>query len=192
VERFAEGFKRVMPVPVCLITTVDAGGRVNAAPYSCVTPILRPLDLVAVASAPGRQTLENIRETGHFVINVVGKGIFRQAVLCARNYPKGVNELEEVGLETMPAHRVKPPRVRGALGWIEAVLEEEIKRQRYSLVIGKVVAYGVNEEALREGDLPIVGLVPEFRLLGDRVAGREDFPPEVFDHHPKGAKEGQG
>ena len=35
-------------------------------------PVLRPLDLVCIASAKKRDTLVNIQETGEFVINMAG------------------------------------------------------------------------------------------------------------------------
>ena len=44
-------FKKILPIPVTVITSVDREGRVNAAPYGCVMPILRPLDLITIASA---------------------------------------------------------------------------------------------------------------------------------------------
>ena len=37
-----EMFKKFFPLPLTLITTVDKKGVVNAAPYSCVMPVLRP------------------------------------------------------------------------------------------------------------------------------------------------------
>jgi len=172
VEIKPEMFKKLIPLPVTVITTIDAVGRTNAAPYSCVMPILRPLDVVTIASALPRDTLRNIRETGEFVINVIGRPRFKEAMHTARNYPPGVNELEAAGLESKASFRVKPPRMKDAIGWIEAVLVEEILRERYSLVIGKVVCAEINDvyadgENLRE--LPAIGLHPKFRIVGEDV-----------------------
>lgn len=38
-----------MPLPVALISTINNPGIRNIAPYSCIMPILRPLDLVWLA-----------------------------------------------------------------------------------------------------------------------------------------------
>ncbi|MEJ5301667.1 MAG: flavin reductase family protein [Thermodesulforhabdaceae bacterium] len=171
-------FKRLLPLPLTLITTVDGEGRANAAPYGCVMPILRPLDIIAIASALPRDTLKNIRETQEFVVNVVVPASFRKAMLCSKSYPPGVNELEEVGLESVPARKVKPPRVKDSLGWIEAKLEEEILRDKYSLIIGKVVCAEINEAYYSEGKLkesPIVILFPFFKKVGEKVGSREEF-----------------
>jgi len=167
-----EMFKKLLPLPVTVITTIDAAGRANVAPWGCIMPILRPLDLITIASALPRDTLRNIRETGEFVVNVIGRPRFKESMHTAKNYPPGVNELEAIGLESMASFKVKPPRIKDAVGWIEAVLVEEILRERDSLVIGKVVCAEINDlyadgENLRE--LPAIMLTPKFRMTGDEV-----------------------
>lgn len=42
-ELVPEQFKRFLPLPLTVITTVDASGIPNAAPYSCVMPHFRSL-----------------------------------------------------------------------------------------------------------------------------------------------------
>jgi len=177
-----EMFKRFLPLPVTLITTVDQKGIPNAAPYSCVMPILRPLDLIALASALPRDTLRNIRETNEFVVNVMGNPSFRKAIKCAKSYPPEINELEEVDLETISSKKVSPPRVKDAVGWIEARVEKEVTGERYSLIIGKVLCSEINDLYLdgeRLIDPPMVLLIPDFRLIGERVAKREEFEEET-------------
>jgi flavin reductase (DIM6/NTAB) family NADH-FMN oxidoreductase RutF len=165
-------FKRFLPLPVTLVTTIDAEKIANAAPYSCVMPILRPLELIALASALPRDTLRNIRQTRDFVINVMGRPGFRQAMQCARNYPPEVDELAEVGLKTLPSRKVSPPRVEEALGWIEAVLEQEVTGDNYSLIIGRVLCAEINDRFWREDKLtepPLVLLSPQLFFLGENL-----------------------
>ncbi|MDY6863833.1 MAG: flavin reductase family protein, partial [Thermodesulfobacteriota bacterium] len=134
-----EMFKNFLPLPITLITTVDQKGIPNAAPYSCVMPILRPLDLIAIASALPHDTLKNIRHTKEFVVNVMGNPSFRETIKCAREYPPEKNELVEVDIETTSSKKVSPPRVKDAIGWIETRMEKEITGDNYSLIIGKVL-----------------------------------------------------
>ncbi|OPY54613.1 MAG: Flavin reductase like domain protein [Methanosaeta sp. PtaU1.Bin112] len=130
---------QIMPLPVVLITTVSQGGVRNAAPWSCVTPVLRPLDEVLIVSWLKRDTLDNIRQTGEFVINVPRVGMEEAVMICARNYPPEVDELVEAGLEPRPSAVVRAPGIEGCLAWAECTLEEEIARDRYVLIIGRVV-----------------------------------------------------
>jgi flavin reductase (DIM6/NTAB) family NADH-FMN oxidoreductase RutF len=173
-------FKTFLPLPVTLITSLDDQKIVNAAPYSCVMPILRPLDLIALASALPRDTLRNIRQTREFVVNVMGRPGFRQTMQCARNYPPEVNELAEVGLETMPSRKVAPPRVGDAIGWIEAVLEQEVTGENYALLIARVVCAEINDKYWEEGkflESPIMMLSPQLRALGGNLADPAEFAP---------------
>ncbi len=165
-------FKLILPMPVTVITTIDAAGVSNAAPYGCVMPVLRPLDLVALASALPRDTLRNIRETGEFVINVMGRPSFDRAMNTARNYPAGVSELVEEGIDTAPSVKVTPPRIADALGWIEAVTDREISAENYALILGKVVCAEISDRYVEEGTLsepPAVMLSPYYRLVGEPI-----------------------
>ena len=171
-------FKMFLPIPVTLITTVDAQGVFNGAPYSCVMPVLRPLDLITVASALPRDTLRNIRETGEFVVNVVGKPKFLDAMSCARPYPPDVDEMQAVGLETTSSKKVSPPRIVDAVGWIEAVLEKEMVGDNYALIIGRVLCSEVNDRYWTDDGLqedPLVMLAPHIRSLGEKLAKGESF-----------------
>ena len=178
-----EMFKKLIPLPITVITTVDKNRIANAAPYGCVMPILRPLDLVAIASALPRDTLRNIRETGEFVINVIGRPGFKKAMQTAKNYPPGVTELAEVGIENLPSKKTAPPRMKDALGWIEAVVDEEILREKYSLIIGKVVCSEINDAFFENGrlkELPSLLLMPDYRVLGDNVIGSAEETMKLF------------
>ncbi|HNX39840.1 MAG TPA: flavin reductase family protein [Methanothrix sp.] len=130
---------QIMPLPVVLISTLSGSGVRNAAPWSCVTPVLRPLDEVLIASWLKRDTLENIRQTREFVINIPRAGMEEAVMVCARNYPPEVDEFQEAGLAARPSVAVKPPGIEGCLAWAECRLEEEIARERYVLIVGRVV-----------------------------------------------------
>jgi flavin reductase (DIM6/NTAB) family NADH-FMN oxidoreductase RutF len=165
-------FKLMLPLPVTVITTVDPHGIANAAPYGCIMPILRPLDLIALASALPRHTLKNIRETGELVVNVIGTPSFDKAMMTARNYPPEVSELEEVGLQVSPSSEVSPPRIDDALGWIEAVVEREITGENYALVIARVVCAEMNDRYCRDGNLtemPVLMLSRFYRVIGESI-----------------------
>jgi flavin reductase (DIM6/NTAB) family NADH-FMN oxidoreductase RutF len=62
----------VTQLPVTFVSTISTGGIRNIAPWSCVMPVLRPLDLICLASAKTRETLTDIRATCQFVVNLVG------------------------------------------------------------------------------------------------------------------------
>ena len=143
---------QIMPLPVVLISTVSEGGILNAAPWSCVTPVLRPLDEVLIASWLKRDTLDNIRQTGEFVINVPRAGMEEAVMICARNYPPETDEFQEAGLLARRSSSVKPPGIEGCLAWAECRLEEEIAREKYVLILGRVVHLEADDRFFSEVD----------------------------------------
>ncbi|MGV8126249.1 MAG: flavin reductase family protein [Methanothrix sp.] len=143
---------QIMPLPVVLISTVSEGGILNAASWSCVTPVLRPLDEVLIASWLKRDTLDNIRQTGEFVINVPRAGMEEAVMICARNYPPETDEFQEAGLLARRSSAVKPPGIEGCLAWAECRLEEEIAREKYVLIVGRVVHLEVDDRFFSEVD----------------------------------------
>ena len=131
--------ENILPLPVVLISTISKDGIRNAAPWSNFTPVLRPLEEVLLASWIKRDTLENIRRTGEFVVNVPQAGMEDAVMITARNYPPEVDEFLEAGLKPRPSAKVKPPGIEGCLAWAECVLQEEIAREKFVLVVGKMV-----------------------------------------------------
>lgn len=143
---------QIMPLPVVLISTISKNGVNNAAPWSCVTPVLRPLDEVLIASWLVRDTLENIRQTGEFVINVPPAGMEEAVMICAKSFPPEVDEIEKAGLKPRKSIVVKSPGIQGCLAWAECVVEEEIAREKYVLIVGKVVHLEADDRFFSEAE----------------------------------------
>lgn len=149
-------FKReaFLPLPVTFISTSSAVGIRNIAPYSCLMPVLRPLDLVCLASALKRDTLDNIRATKEFVINLAGVDMIDKVIPTARYSPPEEDEFILAGLEEKPSVRVKAPSIKGCYGWMECRLYKEYAEPTYVLIMGQVVHLEVADEYyLTDGSL---------------------------------------
>ncbi len=140
-----DNFKResLMPLPVTFISTVSETGIRNIAPYSCVMPVLRPLDLICVASAKMRDTFANIKSTEEFVINMPGADMVNKVIPTALHVPFDINEFELAGLKERPSKKVKAPGIEGCYAWMECKLhsihEEVYGGFPFLLILGKVV-----------------------------------------------------
>lgn len=104
----------VVPRPIALVTTVDAQGRVNAAPFSFFN-VMGTEPPIAVL-APGdrddgtpKDTAANLLATGECVIHLCDEPMATRMVACARPLPPGESEVAREGLATRPAERVRPP-----------------------------------------------------------------------------------
>jgi flavin reductase (DIM6/NTAB) family NADH-FMN oxidoreductase RutF len=151
-------FKReaYMPLPVAFISTLSADGVRNIAPYSCIMPVLRPLDLVCLASALKRDTLNNIRTTGEFVINLPGTDLADKVIPTARFSPPEADEFELAGLKAKPSALIKVPGIKECYAWMECRLYKEYVEPQYVLIVGKVVHLEVADAVcLPDGSLDL-------------------------------------
>lgn len=160
--------EHILPLPVVLISTVSGEGVRNVAPWSNITPILRPLDEIILASWVKRDTLANIRATGDFVVNVPSVAMVEKVMVCARNFPPEVDEFVQAGLNPRQSGKVKSPGVQGCLAWAECTLVEEIERKNYSLIIGKVVHLEVDDQSFNDaGEMNYETAGPLSVMLGN-------------------------
>jgi len=138
----------IMPLPVSFISTISIDGVRNIAPYSCIMPVLRPLDLICFASAEKRDTLKNIRDTGEFVINLPGIDFEGKVISTAKMTAPDVDEYDLADLEEKPSHTISAPGIQGCYAWMECRLDKEFKEDHYSLIMGKVLRLEVKDEVL--------------------------------------------
>ena len=160
-----EGF---MPLPVAFVSTLSRDGIRNIAPYSCIMPVLRPLDLICLASAWKRDTLNNIKETEQFVVNLAGESLADKVIPTARPEPPEVDEFESAGLDVKASELIDPPGIAGAYAWMECRLHRTYEEDNYVLVMGKVLRLEVADAFLTaDGALDIAKAKP-LMMTGSR------------------------
>ena len=141
------------------MTSLNAAGKVNAAPfsafnYACVDPVLVTLGVANRPDAKDPQsgmpipkdTAQNIRVRGEFVINVVNEDLAEAMNVCAIDFPPGVDELTEAGLTTLPSSRVAVPRIAEAPASLECREVTTVEVGRSRIVIGEVLCVHVCDE----------------------------------------------
>jgi flavin reductase (DIM6/NTAB) family NADH-FMN oxidoreductase RutF len=111
----------VTPRPVAVVSTVDAQGVVNVAPYSFFTGGGHdPMALVIVVTSPSRggqkDTLRNLLPPerggqGAFVVNLATESYARAVSALSESLPFGESELDHVPFQTLPSEKVAPPRL---------------------------------------------------------------------------------
>ena len=131
-ERYKLLTGSVIPRPIAFVTTLNADGGINAAPFSQFIIIAADPGLLGFSIGPGparraKDTLVNVRRTGEFVINTVPEELAVAVQMCADNEVPGENELDLAGLTTVPSEKVAPPRVAQTLIQFECGLERIVE-----------------------------------------------------------------
>jgi flavin reductase (DIM6/NTAB) family NADH-FMN oxidoreductase RutF len=159
----------VVPRPIALVTTVDAAGRVNAAPFSWFNTFGSNPPIVAFApgdrvGGPMKDTAANVKRTGEFVANLVDEALAEGMNACSADLAPGENELQRAGLTTAPSLRVEPPRIAESPAQLECVVHQIIEIGGNRMVIGLVKLLHVRDGVL---DPETLRLNPEaYRLIG--------------------------
>jgi flavin reductase (DIM6/NTAB) family NADH-FMN oxidoreductase RutF len=109
----------VVPRPIALVTTLDANGAVNAAPFSFFNvfsedPPLVVLGLQHKADRTPKDTTRNIHRDGEFVVHMVDEALASAMNDCAVDFPAGESEVAATGLATLPSVNVRVPRLAAA------------------------------------------------------------------------------
>jgi flavin reductase (DIM6/NTAB) family NADH-FMN oxidoreductase RutF len=112
-------------------------------------PVLRPLDLILAASAKRRDTLQNIRDTGQFVLNLAGADLVEKVIPTARYSLPDVDEFAEAGLEEKPSVIVRPPGIAGCYAWMECERVKEYEEDKFVLILGRVLRLEVDSGVLK-------------------------------------------
>jgi flavin reductase (DIM6/NTAB) family NADH-FMN oxidoreductase RutF len=92
----------VGPRPIGWITSMSAKGEINLAPYSFFNSVSSDPPMVMFASDGRKDTLDFVEETGEFVCNLAVWDLRNQVKDTSWAHPRGVNEMEAVGLEAAP------------------------------------------------------------------------------------------
>jgi flavin reductase (DIM6/NTAB) family NADH-FMN oxidoreductase RutF len=172
-ELYGTLLNAVAPRPIAWVSSLSASGKPNLAPFSffnvlCVKPPLlgfspgmrAPKESAASAGKSAgeyKDTLQNIRETGEFVVNVVTYGLAEAMNLTSGEYDSSVNEFEVAKLASAPSKLVRPRRVAESPISFECklhqILEFNPEPEGSSLVIGEIASIHVDDKHLKEGRL---------------------------------------
>jgi flavin reductase (DIM6/NTAB) family NADH-FMN oxidoreductase RutF len=182
----------VVPRPIGWISTVDAGGVTNLAPFSFFNllsydpPFVMFSAGVHEADGGNKDTVANVEATGEFVYNMATWAQKDQMNESAWIIDRTVDEMAATGLEPVPSRLVRPPRVKGSPVQFECRLHQIITlpgnrpSADHQLVIGRVLAVHIDDAAVTaDGRIDVVKLRPIARLgYKDYISVQEIFEME--------------
>ena len=134
----------IVPRPIALVTTINAQGVVNAAPFSLFNMIGEEPPLVLISlnrSAAGslKDTAVNILTNEQFVVHIADEAMAQAMHDCGTALPPDQSEIDLVGLSTTPSSAVAPPRIVEAPVAFECQLAEKMETESRHIFIGRVL-----------------------------------------------------
>ena len=167
----------ILPRPIGWISTVDLEGHPNLAPFSFFNvvcsnpPTILFCPLIRGTDGGRKDTLNNVRATHEFVVNIVSLELLEAMNATSIEAPPGFNEAEYAGLTLVPSLTVKAPRVGESPIHFECRLNRiiEISDQPGggSIVIGTVTHIHAEDRVMLGPDkINLNELKPVGRLMG--------------------------
>lgn len=171
----------VVPRPIAWVSSVDADGMRNLAPFSYFMAITHDPPTVAFSSGPRgadvgggvrgkKDTLHNVEVTREFVVNVVDDALAEAMNVTSGDYAADVDEFTKAGLEAASSVKVRAPRVAAAPVSMECRLARVIPvgNLPHHLIIGEIVHVHVRDDVYdpATGRLDMHRLKPVGRLAG--------------------------
>jgi flavin reductase (DIM6/NTAB) family NADH-FMN oxidoreductase RutF len=186
----------IVPRPIGWISTRSRSGVFNLAPYSffnavCSNP---PTVLFCVTSRAAdlgtKDTLQNVLDTGEFVVNMVSLPLAAQMNQTSADLPADQSEFDFAHLTPIPSVTVQAPRVAESLIHYECVLDRTVPVNAdapggATVVFGRVQHVHIDDSVLIGTDkIDASKLQPVGRMAGAGYAKIEaffDLPRPVID-----------
>ncbi len=166
----------VVPRPIGWISSQDAEGRVNLAPYSFFNAVASNPPIV-MFSANGvhnegglKDSAKNAEETGEFVCNLATWELREKMNASSASLPRDRDEFQVAGLTPAASRLVSPPRVAESpvhleCLWIKTVpLPSNNPDEPNTVVFGKVIGIHIDDDVIKEGMIDMTKLKPIARL----------------------------
>jgi flavin reductase (DIM6/NTAB) family NADH-FMN oxidoreductase RutF len=164
----------VVPRPIAWVSSVDADGVRNLAPFSYFMAITDTPPTIAFSCSAResgtKDTLRNVEATRQFVVNIVDDDRAEAMNLSSGDYPPDVDEFAVTKLTPVPSAVVTAPRVAEAPINMECALVQILPvGKKANLILGEVVQWHVRDDVYdpRTGRLDMHALRPVGRLCGN-------------------------
>ena len=148
----------VGPRPIGWISSHNAAGALNLAPYSFFNAFNYTPPIVGFASIGYKDTLRNIEETGEFVWNLATRPLAEAMNQSCAAVPPEVSEFELAGLTPAASRVISVPRVLESPVAFECRRTQIVQLQGVDgvkvptwLVLGEVVAVHIAKSLLKDG-----------------------------------------
>lgn len=163
----------ITPRPIAWISTRDAKGRDNLAPYSFFNGVAYTPPQVMFSSTGAKpdqdntkDTTANIAATGVFCVNVVEYAMRDAMNVTSGTYSHDTDEFDLAGLEKADCDTINCARIAGAPASLECKLTQivDLKGESNKVIFGEVIGVHLRDDCLKDGIFDVTRYQPLARL----------------------------
>lgn len=173
----------VLPRPIAWVSTMNAAGQLNLAPFSyfnvvCPTPMTLVFCPAVHSNGRKKDSWRNIEEVPEFVVNITNEDTAEVMNQTSAVLPAGQSEFEWAGLTPAPSQTVRVPRVAESPMAFECTLDRIVVISDQpgggAAIFGRVRCIYVRDDIYDNGRIDLSALRPIGRLAGDGYARISD------------------
>lgn len=163
----------VTPRPIGWISTRDAQGRNNLAPYSFFNAVAYVPPQVMFASTGVKEdqdntkdSVANIRDTGVFCVNIVESAARDAMNTTSAAFDKTQDEFAKAGLTPVECETINCARISGTPASLECRMTQIVQIEGTSnyVVFGEVTGVHMRDDAIVDGRFDVTTFQPLSRL----------------------------
>lgn len=145
---------------ICILPAPTPSG-VNAVTISFNMHCSYKPPMMAIAIQNINESWKLIREADEYVLSVPGTSLAKETFLCGfYSLKDGGDKVRKLALELCPSERVAVPGLKRAIANVEMRKDRVVEVGDHSLVVGRVLRFGVNTQCR---ELPLLSIGPDTR-----------------------------
>jgi flavin reductase (DIM6/NTAB) family NADH-FMN oxidoreductase RutF len=147
----------VTPRPIAWVSTVNAKGQANLAPYSFFNAFSEGPIYVGIGSGGYKHTLSNIEATGAFAVNLVSHDLAEAMSRTSSVVDVDIDEFELAHVAKAPCIAIAAPRVAASPACLECKLHTVVPLPNDQggvndfLILGRVVGIHIHDRFIENG-----------------------------------------
>jgi flavin reductase (DIM6/NTAB) family NADH-FMN oxidoreductase RutF len=163
----------ITPRPIGWISTCNADGAINLAPYSFFNAVAYSPPQVMFASTSAKDdqdgtkdSVANIRQTKEFCVNIVEFAMRDAMNVTSQGFSKDTNEAQQAGLTMTTCETINCQRVADAPASLECRLTQIVTLEGAAnfAVFGEVIGVHMRDDCLVDGKFDVTKFQPLARL----------------------------
>ncbi|PJE32271.1 Flavin reductase like domain protein [Pseudooceanicola marinus] len=166
----------VVPRPIAWVSSLNASGNVNLAPYSTFTFVAPKPPMVGFSAGRKgsvyKDTVHNIMSRETYVVHIADRSLMEPLHESAEEVGPEVSEAEMLGLGTCASDCIEVPRLAAAPIAMECRLRQvlEFGDTRSRFIVGEVLRFHIRDGLVTDGKIDSAELDPICRLAGPNYA----------------------
>lgn len=148
----------VAPRPIAWVSSRSPDGVDNLAPYSFFNAVAYVPPQVMFSSSGTKDSLSNIKDTGVFAINLVGRALADVMNKSSKHVPADVDEFSYAGITKAECDTINCPRVLDTPATLECKVTQivQLAGEDNHMVIGEVTGVHMRDDCIVDGRFDVV------------------------------------